>query len=83
MNVTVYSTTTCTFCHALLAWLDERDISYDYKVTDEDPAAMQEYLQVNEGIIGVPFTVITDDAGKTFKVLGFDKPKLQAALQNP
>ena len=80
MNVTIYSTTTCTFCDALRTWLDERHIPYDYKLTDKDPATMQEYLQVSEGVIGVPFTVIDDGAGKIFKILGFDKPKLLAAL---
>jgi len=80
MNVTIYSTTTCTFCDALRAWLDEHGVPYDYKLTDEDAATMQEYLQVSEGVIGVPFTVIDDGAGKVSKILGFDKPKLQAAL---
>jgi glutaredoxin len=81
MRVTIYSTTTCTFCGALRTWLDERNIAYDYKLTDIDSAVMNEYIQVSEGVIGVPFTVIEDDNGKTFKILGFDKPKLQAALQ--
>ena len=81
MHVTVYSTTTCTFCGALRAWLDEHDVPYDYKLTDEDPTLMREYLQVSDGIIGVPFTVIEDNTGKTFKILGFDKPKLRVALE--
>jgi len=80
MHVTIYSTTTCTFCSALRAWLDEHNVTYDYKLTDTDPAAMEEYVQVSEGVIGVPFTVIEDDSGKAFKILGFDKPKLQTAL---
>jgi glutaredoxin 3 len=81
MSVTIYSTTTCTFCGALRKWLDENDIRYDYKLTDEDPAVMQEYLGISDGVIGVPFTVIKDDAGKVFKILGFDKPKLRTALE--
>jgi len=80
MHVTIYSTTTCTFCGMLRAWLDERNVPYDYKLTDTDPAIMKEYVQVSDGVIGVPFTVIEDNAGKTFKILGFDKPKLQNAL---
>ena len=80
MKVTIYSTTTCTFCGALREWLDERNISYDYKVTDQDPDVMQEYIHVSDGVIGVPFTVVENNMGKTFKILGFDKPKLQTAL---
>ncbi len=80
MHITVYSTTTCTFCGALRAWLDERKIPYDYKLTDTDPNVMNEYVRISDGVIGVPFTVIEDSAGNISKILGFDKPKLQAAL---
>ena len=80
MHVTIYSTTTCTFCGALRAWLDDRNIPYDYKLTDTDPDVMKEYVEVSDGVIGVPFTVIEDETGKVSKILGFDKPKLQAAL---
>ena len=80
MRVTIYSTTTCNFCGALRAWLDERNVSYDYKVIDTDPAVMKEYVEVSDGVIGVPFTVIEDNTGKISKILGFDKPKLQTAL---
>ncbi len=80
MHVTIYSTTTCTFCGALRAWLDEHNIPYDYRITDADPAVMKEYINVSDGVIGVPFTVIEDGNGTVVKILGFDKPKLQAAL---
>lgn len=80
MHITIYSTTTCTYCHALKAWLEQRGFAYDYKLTDEDPAAMQEFLSVSDGALGVPFTVVTDEQGNTSKILGFDRPKLQSAL---
>jgi len=80
MHVTIYSTTTCTYCAALRAWLDEHGVSYDYKLIDAIPEVMKEYMQVSEGVVGVPFTVIEDRPGKVSKVLGFDKQKLQAAL---
>jgi glutaredoxin 3 len=80
MHITIYSTTTCTYCHTLRAWLEQHGFAYDYKQTDEDPAAMQEFLDVSDGALGVPFTVITDEQGNIFKVLGFDRPKLQSAL---
>jgi glutaredoxin len=80
MHVTIYSTTTCTYCVALRAWLDDHGVSYDYKLTDMDQSVMQEYVHASEGVIGVPFTVIEDESGKVSKILGFDKQKLQAAL---
>ncbi len=80
MHVTIYSATTCTFCGALRRWLDEHNILYVYKVTDTNPSVMQEYIEISNGVIGVPFTVIDDGNGKITKILGFDKWKLQAAL---
>ncbi len=80
MNITIYSTTTCSYCHILKAWLDKQDIAYDYKLTDEDDAAMAEFMQVNDGMFGVPLTVIKKDDGSIAKVLGFDRDKLTQAL---
>jgi len=80
MNITIYSTTTCSFCHVLTAWLDEHKIAYTKKITDEDPAALTEFMSVNDGIMGVPFTIIKDGDGKETKILGFDKPKFKTVL---
>ncbi len=80
MNITIYSTTTCSYCHALKAWLDKQKIAYDYKLTDEDDAAMDEFMSVNDGMLSVPLTVITQDDGSKAKILGFDQDKLNNAL---
>ncbi len=80
MNVTIYSTTTCATCHLVTGWLDKQSIAYTKKNTDEDPAAMAEFLSVNDGMIGVPFTVITADDGTNTKILGFDHGKFKQAL---
>lgn len=80
MNITIYSTTTCSYCHVLKAWLDKQNIPYDYKLTDEDDAAMAEFMRVNDGMFGVPLTVITKDDGSVDKILGFDQAKLTKAL---
>lgn len=80
MNITIYSTTTCSFCHALTAWLDKQNIAYTKKVTDEDDAAMAEFMSVNDGNFGVPFTVIQDDNGNETKILGFDQGKFKQTL---
>lgn len=80
MNITIYSTTTCSFCHVLTAWLDKENIAYTKKMTDEDPAALAEFMSVNNGMLAVPFTVISDDSGHTTKILGFDQPKFKQVL---
>lgn len=80
MNITIFSTTTCSTCHILTEWLDKQGIPYERKVTDEDPAAMVEFMSVNDGIVGVPFTVITKDDGETVKFTGYDIAKIKQLL---
>jgi glutaredoxin len=79
MNITIYSTTTCATCHLVTGWLDKQGVAYTKKNTDEDPAAMTEFMEVNEGHIGVPFTVIEND-GQTTKIANFDQGKFKTAL---
>jgi glutaredoxin len=80
MDITIYSTTDCAACHALTGWLDSKGQAYTKKITDTDDTLMMEFMSVNDGMIGVPFTVITTADGKTVKISGFDRPKFQAAL---
>ncbi len=80
MEITIYSTTTCAFCHVLTAWLDKENISYTKKNTDEDESALAEFMNVNDGNLGVPFTVIKDASGNETKILGFDQAKFKQAL---
>ncbi|MGH7237253.1 MAG: glutaredoxin family protein [Candidatus Saccharimonadales bacterium] len=80
MNIIMYSTSTCTTCGALEQWLAKNGHDYTKKITDEDPAAMAEFMAVNDGMIGVPFTVITADDGKQTKIIGYDRAQFQAAL---
>ncbi len=56
MTITIYSTTTCSFCNALTDWLNTKGIAYTKKVTDEDDTAMEEFLSVNDGFDQVKFT---------------------------
>lgn len=80
MNVTIYSTTTCATCHLVTSWLDKQQVAYTKHDTDEDAAAMAEFMSVNDGSIGVPFTVITADDGSQTKILGFDQGRFKQAL---
>lgn len=80
MDITIYSTTTCGFCHALMTWLDKENISYTNKVTDQDPAAMSEFVTVSDGMLSVPFTVIKDSEGNETKISGFDQGKFKQVL---
>ncbi len=80
MNVTVFSTTNCGICHALMQWLDKQNVQYVKKVVDEDDGAMEDYMAVNDGAIGTPFTVIKNN-GETTKISGFDQGRFKKALE--
>ncbi len=78
-KVTVYSTATCVYCRAEKAFLDEHKVPYESVMVDEDEAKANELLELSEGY-SVPFTVIDHGEGKIEKILGFDQPRLEAAL---
>lgn len=63
-----------------MKWLDSKNISYAKVVTDEDPAGMIAFMNVNEGAIGVPFTVIKDQAGTITKISGYDQGRFKQVL---
>lgn len=61
-------------------WLDEKKINYtDYSV-DQNPIAAQHMVQLS-GQMGVPFTVIEKDDGKSESILGFNKQKFEEILR--
>lgn len=75
-QITVYSTSWCAFCHTEMQWLDKLGIPYVAKDVEADEEAYKELVEKNGGNYqGVP---VTDVAGDI--ILGFDRPKLQAAM---
>lgn len=79
-KITIYSTATCGFCKMIKSYLSSKDISYDVKMADEDQAIAQELFE-KSGQLGVPFTIIEQEDGSEEKILGFDRAKIDAALQ--
>ena len=80
MSITIYSTSLCTACNALTAWLDQHKLAYQKKITDTDPAIMEEFMTVNDGMIGVPFTIIRTDDGAETKLSGFNQSEFSKVL---
>lgn len=76
-DITIYSTSWCAFCHTEMQWLDKLGIPYTAKDVEADKEAYDELLAKNGGNFqGVPVTDIKGDI-----VLGFDRPKIQAAIE--
>ncbi len=78
-KITIYSTTTCGYCKMLKSYLQSKDIAYDEKLADLDQKYAQE-LYDQSGQLGVPFTIIEKEDGSVEGILGFDRPKIDAAL---
>ena len=73
--IKVFTTPTCVYCHALLGWLDDRNIKYE----EVDAIKSEEALE--RGISSVPVTIITGADGQETKIIGFDRPALKKALK--
>ncbi len=74
MNVSIYSTPTCHFCHAAKAFFDENKVAYeDYDVAT-DLEKRKEMVDMT-GQMGVPVIRIGDDV-----IVGFDEGKVRELL---
>ena len=64
-KVTIYTTPTCAYCHALMDWLDEKGVKYVEKDATKE-----------EKISAVPVTEIDGE-----RIVGFDRPAIKKALK--
>ena len=75
-KVIIYRTSWCAFCHTEMQWMDRLGIPYVAKDIEADQSAHDELMaKIDGNFRGVP---VTDVAGEI--ILGFDRPKLQAAF---
>ena len=63
--VTIYTTPTCIYCHALMDWLDEMGVEYIEKDATQE-----------SGITTVPVTEINGE-----RIVGFDRPAIKKRLR--
>jgi glutaredoxin len=61
-------------------YLDEKNVSYEEKMVDQDEVAKEEMMKDSGGFLGVPFTVITKEDGSKETVVGFDKNRINGIL---
>jgi len=74
-KVIVYSADWCAFCHAAKDYFDKLGVSYNEKDVEADPKAGDEAVD-KSGQRGIPVIDIAGDI-----IIGFDKPKIDAALK--
>jgi glutaredoxin 3 len=73
--ITIYSASWCAFCHAAKEYLDKLGVKYTDKDIESDPKIAQEAMD-KSGQTGIP---ILDIEGEI--IIGFDRPKIDAALR--
>jgi glutaredoxin len=78
-KVKIFSTTTCPYCIAEKKYLTSKNIAFEEVLLDEQPEEIQTSIDTC-GSRGVPCTHITQDDGTEVNILGFDQPKIDAAL---
>lgn len=75
--VIIYSTAWCGFCKMAKQYLDGKNVPYVEKDIEADESARNELLEkVHGNFQGVP---VIDIDGSV--ILGFDRPKIDEALQ--
>lgn len=73
-QVTIYSASWCAFCHAAKEYLDKKGVAYTDKDVDSDRAIAEESVKLS-GQTGIPVLNINGQI-----VVGFDRPRIDAAL---
>lgn len=74
MNVTVYTTPTCMYCHQLKRFLEKKEVEYEEINVFRDQEAARKVAQ-ETGRMSVPITKIDDHY-----VLGFAKDTITELL---
>ena len=74
MNVTLYTSPTCGYCHQAKAYLSGKGVPYEEKDVSVDRAAADEMMRLT-GQMGVPVIVIDGQA-----VVGFNRVRLDQLL---
>lgn len=72
--ITVYSADWCAFCHYAKEYFDKLGVKYDVKDVEKDVKNAEEAVK-KSGQMGIP---VIDIDGTI--IVGFDRPKIDAAL---
>lgn len=74
-QITVYSATWCAFCHAAKDYFDKLGVKYTDEDVEQNPQAGLDAVN-KSGQRGIP---VIDIAGEI--IVGFDRPRIDAALK--
>lgn len=78
-SITIYTTNTCAYCKAVKDFFAQKQVKYREVNLDEEPAKRQEILAAT-GQLAVPVVIVEKDDGARDVTVGFNLPKLSAAI---
>lgn len=78
-QITIFTTTTCSYCPMVKKYLAAKGLSYDEVNLDHEPARQQEALALS-GAMTVPVTVVTKHDDTREVVVGYNLTKLAPAI---
>ena len=79
-NITVFTTTTCTYCSMVKKFLDMKGHKYEVVNLDEHPERTQEAMEASNNALTVPITVITKQDDTQHVVVGYNLAQLAPAI---
>jgi glutaredoxin 3 len=71
-DVTIFTTRSCGYCRAAIAYFEDKGISYENRDVQTDAAANKEYLELTGGRRGVPVIVVGEQWMQGWSQQGFD-----------
>jgi len=78
-HITIFTTNTCAYCIMVEKFLDMKQLKYELVNLDDHPDRQAEALEIS-GALAVPITVFTKDDDHQEVVVGYNLPKLAAAV---
>ena len=76
MEVKIYTTPSCGYCHQAKRYLSQCGVAYQEYDVAQDPAAAEEMVRLT-GQIGVPVILVNGEV-----VIGFNRSRLEQLLGN-
>ncbi len=78
-NITVFTTSTCSYCPMVKRYLQSKGLAYDEVNLEEHPDRQAEVFQMS-GAMTVPVTLITKTDDTQQVVVGYNLQQLAPAL---
>ncbi len=78
-NITIFTTSTCSYCSMVKRYLDSKKLQYEVINLEEKPEMQATALELS-GALTVPITVVTHQDDRRDVVVGYNLARLAPAV---